>query len=72
LGAGLVLGLGVALWLELRDNCIRTEADAEAALEIPMLVSVPWVVEAELGNGNSNGKGQFWKRKKPAEETARV
>jgi polysaccharide chain length determinant protein (PEP-CTERM system associated) len=72
LGAGLVLGLSVALWLELRDNCIRTEADAEAALEIPMLVSVPWVVETEPGNGNSNGKGQFWKRKKPAEETARV
>jgi hypothetical protein len=64
------LGLSVALWLELRDNCIRTEADAEAALEIPMLVSVPWVVETE--QGNSNGKGQFWKRKKPAEETARV
>jgi len=72
LGAGLVLGLSVALWLELRDNCIRTEADAEAALEIPMLVSVPWVVEAETGNGNSNGKGHFWKRKKPAEETTRV
>ena len=37
------LGLGLAMWLELRDNSIRTEADAEAALELPMLVAVPWV-----------------------------
>ena len=31
------------MWFELRDNSIRTEADAEAALELPMLVAVPWV-----------------------------
>jgi uncharacterized protein involved in exopolysaccharide biosynthesis len=75
LGAGLALGLGVALWLELRDKCIRTEADAEAALELPMLVSIPWVVETVPGNGNGNGKGHFWNRKKQPEEgkeTARV
>jgi polysaccharide chain length determinant protein (PEP-CTERM system associated) len=74
LGAGLVLGIGVALWLELRDKCIRTEADAEAALELPMLVAVPWVVETAPGNGNGNGKGHFWNRKKQPEEkeTARV
>jgi polysaccharide chain length determinant protein (PEP-CTERM system associated) len=75
LGAGLALGLSVALWLELRDKCIRTEADAEAALDLPMLVSVPWVVETSPGNGNGNGKGHFWNRKKQPEEgkeTARV
>jgi polysaccharide chain length determinant protein (PEP-CTERM system associated) len=73
LGAGLVLGMGLALWMELRDKCIRTEADAEAALEIPMLVAVPWIVETAQENGN--GKGHFWNRKKPSEErkeTARV
>ena len=43
LGAGLALGCGLAMWLELRDKSIRTEADAEAALELPMLVAVPWV-----------------------------
>jgi polysaccharide chain length determinant protein (PEP-CTERM system associated) len=73
LGAGLALGLGLALWLELRDKSIRTQADAEAALDLPMLVAVPWVVQAVTANGN--GKRRFWKRKKQPEEreeTARV
>jgi len=70
LGAGLVLGLSLALWLELRDKCIRTEADAEACLGLPMLVSVPWVVVEETANGN--GKGRFWKRKKPDESREEV
>jgi len=75
LAAGLFLGLGVALWLELRDTCIRTEADAETALDLPILVAVPWVGEAVTGNGSGNGEGHFWNRKKQAEagkETARV
>ncbi|MFZ0759030.1 MAG: Wzz/FepE/Etk N-terminal domain-containing protein [Candidatus Sulfotelmatobacter sp.] len=67
LGAGLALGLGLALWLELRDQCIRTEADAEVALGLPLLVAVPWVVDAAAANGN--GKGHFWKRKKQSKET---
>jgi polysaccharide chain length determinant protein (PEP-CTERM system associated) len=66
LGAGLVLGLGLAMWLEFREKYIRTEADAEAAVGLPMLVAVPWVVQAELVNGN--GKGHFWNRKKQPEE----
>jgi polysaccharide chain length determinant protein (PEP-CTERM system associated) len=66
LGAGLVLGLGLALWLELRDKCIRTEADVEAALELPLLVAVPWVVETATTDGN--GKGRFWNRKKQPDE----
>jgi capsular polysaccharide biosynthesis protein len=64
LGAGLALGLGLTLWLELRDKSIRTQADAEAALDLPMLVSVPWVVETAPANGN----GHFWSRKKQREE----
>jgi polysaccharide chain length determinant protein (PEP-CTERM system associated) len=71
LGAGLMLGLGLALWLEVRETCIRTEADAEAALDLPLLVAVPWVVETAPANGN----GHFWNRKKQPEEsqeTARV
>lgn len=59
LGAGLALGFGLALWLELRDKSIRTEADAEAALELPTLVALPWVGEAATTNGN--GDGRFWK-----------
>jgi polysaccharide chain length determinant protein (PEP-CTERM system associated) len=62
LGAGLALGFGLALWLEIRDQAIRTEADAEAALELPILVSVPWV-----GNDVEEHKfGKMWqKNKKP-------
>jgi capsular polysaccharide biosynthesis protein len=66
LGAGLALGLGLALWLELRDKSIRTQADAETALDLPMLVAVPWVVETVTADGN--GKGHFWKRNKQPEE----
>jgi uncharacterized protein involved in exopolysaccharide biosynthesis len=62
LGAGLALGCGLALWLELRDQSIRTEADAEAALELPMLVSVPWLGVMATENGNS--KLKFWNRNK--------
>jgi capsular polysaccharide biosynthesis protein len=61
LGAGLALGLGLAMWMELRDKSIRTEADAEAALQLPLLVSLPWVGEAE---DNGNGKAGFWNRPK--------
>jgi polysaccharide chain length determinant protein (PEP-CTERM system associated) len=43
LGVGLALGFGLAMWLELSDKSIRTEEDVLAALELPMLVSVPWV-----------------------------
>jgi polysaccharide chain length determinant protein (PEP-CTERM system associated) len=72
LGAGLALGFGLALWLEFRDRCIRTESDAEAAVGLPMLVSIPWVMEA---SSNGNGTGRFWKWKKKSEakqETAKV
>jgi polysaccharide chain length determinant protein (PEP-CTERM system associated) len=75
LGAGFVLSLGLALWLELRDNSIRTQADAEAALQLPMLVALPWVGEgAEYGNGYGYGKGKFGKRRKRSEdrEIARI
>src|ERR1700728_502765 len=70
LGAGLILGLGLAFWLEFRDKCIRTEPDAEAALELPVLVAVPWVMQTTPANGD----GHFWNRKKPEQrkEAAKV
>jgi uncharacterized protein involved in exopolysaccharide biosynthesis len=64
LAAGLALGMGLAMWFELRDNSIRTEADAEAALELPMLVAVPWVGVAAEQNKN----GKFWHRGKKQDE----
>ena len=67
LGAGLALGMGLALWMEFRDKSIRTEADAEAALELPTLVAIPWVGNTATvngnGNGNGNGRVRFWKKK---------
>jgi polysaccharide chain length determinant protein (PEP-CTERM system associated) len=60
LATGMVMGLGLALWLEMRDKAIRTEQDVEAALELPMLVSMPWVgMVATNGNGNRS-----WSRSK--------
>ena len=42
---GLGLGIGLAVWLEMRDQSIRTEEDVLAVLEIPLLVSLPWITE---------------------------
>jgi len=50
LAAGLGIGVSIALWLEVQDKAIRNEGDVLAALELPMLGSVPWVgVEANGG-----------------------
>ncbi|HKI25060.1 MAG TPA: Wzz/FepE/Etk N-terminal domain-containing protein [Candidatus Sulfotelmatobacter sp.] len=70
LGFGLALGVGLAMWQELRDKAIRTEADAEAALGLPMLVAVPWVGAAAQTNGN--GRHGFWYRKKNTEQKEAV
>jgi protein tyrosine kinase modulator len=61
LGVGLALGAGIALLLELKDNSIRSERDAEAVLELPTLTAVPWVTAAPA---ETNGKLKFWQRKK--------
>jgi len=53
-GGGLAIGLGLAMWLELRDKAIRTEQDVVAILELPALVSVPWL--GTQPEGNQNGK----------------
>jgi uncharacterized protein involved in exopolysaccharide biosynthesis len=72
LAAGLILGIALAMWLEIRDTSIRTEADAEAVLELPLLTAVPWVGVAAMHNGNGNGS--FWRRngklEAPKETTA--
>jgi uncharacterized protein involved in exopolysaccharide biosynthesis len=69
LGAGLAIGMGLALWMELRDKSIRTEQDVLAAMELPMLVSVPWV---NPDPGVKNGNGRFSIRSKPSDEEKRT
>jgi capsular polysaccharide biosynthesis protein len=55
LAAGLTLGLGLAIWLEMQDKSIRDERDVLASLEMPTLVSVPWI---SLETSKRSGSGR--------------
>ena len=68
LGAGLALGIIIAIWLEFSDKSIRTEKDAAAIMDLPLLISVPWLGEDVNGaaNGNANARRGFWGRGDPA------
>jgi polysaccharide chain length determinant protein (PEP-CTERM system associated) len=61
LGAGLALGLLIGLLVEMTDKSIRTEADAEAALQLPMLVAVPWLGKSSEASAIGS---KFWNRSK--------
>jgi len=71
LGAGLALGIGLAMLLEFTDKSIRNEADVEAALELPTLVTVPWVGTGAGRDGNGGGY-KFWQRNKSSSQRTRV
>ena len=68
LGVGLAFGALIALMLEFGDKSIRTERDAAAIMDLPLLISVPWLGDGEEadapgnGNGNGNGRRRFWGR----------
>jgi polysaccharide chain length determinant protein (PEP-CTERM system associated) len=55
-GAGLALGLGITFWLEFKDKSIRSELDVEAVMELPTLISLPWITGDSANNGSSNSK----------------
>jgi polysaccharide chain length determinant protein (PEP-CTERM system associated) len=64
-GAGLALGALIAIFLEFSDKSIRTERDAAAVMDLPLLISVPWLGEddeEEVANANGNGRRRFWGR----------
>ncbi|MGD0793011.1 MAG: Wzz/FepE/Etk N-terminal domain-containing protein [Terriglobales bacterium] len=66
LGVGLALGLIIAMWLEFSDKSIRTEKDAAAIMDLPLLISVPWLGEDEDdAAAKSNGRRRFWGRGDP-------
>jgi len=72
LGAGLAAGLGLVLILEFQDKSIRDGKDVLAALDLPMLVAVPWV-GAEGGNGGRRGlMSRFRKEDELAEVQSHV
>jgi uncharacterized protein involved in exopolysaccharide biosynthesis len=68
LGVGLALGLLIAIWLEFSDKSIRTEKDAAAIMDLPLLISVPWLGDDEddAANGNGSARRRFWGRSDPA------
>jgi len=67
MGAGLALGLLMAIWLEFSDKSIRTEKDAAAIMDLPLLISVPWLGEdGDEAAANGNGRRRFWGRGDPA------
>ncbi len=68
-GAGLALGFVIAVFLEFSDKSIRTEKDAAAIMDLPLLISVPWLGEDENEadtSGNGNGRRRFWGGGDPA------
>jgi len=66
LAAGFGLGLVIAMWLEFSDKSIRTEKDAAAILDLPLLISVPWLGEdGDDAAANGNGRRHFWGRGSP-------
>jgi protein tyrosine kinase modulator len=73
LAGGLALGFGLAMWLELRDQSVRTERDVLAVLDLPVLSQVPWVgVETPEKNGNSKRKFGFGSKSEDKKETVEV
>ena len=70
---GLALGLGLAMWLELRDQSVRTERDVLAVLDLPVLSQVPWVgVEAAEKNGDRKRRLGWGPKPEDKKETVEV
>jgi uncharacterized protein involved in exopolysaccharide biosynthesis len=61
-GVGLAFGFVIAIFLEFSDKSIRTEKDAAAAMDLPLLISVPWLGDDEDVSSNGNGRRRFWGR----------
>jgi protein tyrosine kinase modulator len=69
MGVGLALGALIAIILEFSDKSIRTEKDAAAIMDLPLLISVPWLGEDEddaAADGNGNARRRFWGRRDAA------
>jgi uncharacterized protein involved in exopolysaccharide biosynthesis len=66
LGVGLALGVVIAIFLEFSDKSIRTEKDAAAIMDLPLLISVPWLGgDEEEAAANGDGRRRSWGRGDP-------
>jgi hypothetical protein len=65
---GLGLGLLIAVILELSERFIRTDDDASAVMDLPLLISVPWLGDEEGVGANGHERRRFWTRGSPEEE----
>ena len=65
---GLGLGLLIAVILELSERFIRTDDDATAVMDLPLLISVPWLGEEGEAGVNGHRRRRFWSRGSPEEE----
>ena len=75
LGAGLALGFVIAVFLEFSDKSIRTEKDAAAVMDLPLLISVPWLGEDEEdagASGNGHARRHFWGRGIPTRPKVKI
>lgn len=68
LGAGLVIGLGIALLLEVGDKAIRTDRDVEALLGLRTLAMVPVVGEESSSTPGTSRTVKIKKRPKPQQQ----
>jgi uncharacterized protein involved in exopolysaccharide biosynthesis len=64
LGVGFAFGILIAVILEFSDKSIRTEKDAAASTDLPLLIAVPWVGgdDEDDASVNGNGRRRFWGR----------
>ena len=67
LGAGFGLGFALALLFELKDTSLRTEPDIEAVLELPTLISLPWLGDPGGKTPGEGGSSTFWRKTKESE-----
>jgi polysaccharide chain length determinant protein (PEP-CTERM system associated) len=73
LAGGLAIGFGLAMWLELRDQAVRTERDVLAVLDLPVLSQVPWVgMDNPVENGDRKRKFGFGSKSKTEDKKETV
>ena len=68
-GGGILMGLGVILILEMMNKSIRSEADAEHYLKMPVLAVVPW---SDEGSREPQAKHDWRVHKRDAARRAKA